>query len=82
MWSPFALTKPNPTTCPAKPVNPRPVPWVDVEIDPAIVWAVMSPMLARANPAAARYSLTSLNLIPAGTRATRRSLSIPTPSPK
>jgi len=80
--SPSAVTSENPATCPASPVNAEPVPCVEVEIEPAIVWAVMSPMLARANPAAASRWLTSCNTMPAGMRATIRVLSIPIPSPK
>ena len=87
--SPSAVTSEKPATCPASPVNAEPVPCVEVEIEPAIVWAVMSPMLARANPAAASRWLTSCNTMPAGMRATMRVLSTPmaaslsfAPSPK
>ena len=79
---PSAVTSPNPATCPARPVNVRPVPCVDVEIEPATVWAVMSPMFASATPAAARCWLASCSTIPAGIRAIIRAVSMPTPSPK
>ena len=47
---PSARTSRSAETWPAMPVKSLPVPWVPVEMAPAMVWVSMSPMFSRARP--------------------------------
>ncbi len=65
---PSASTRVSSLTCAERLGSRAPVPWVAVEIAPAIVWASMSPRFGRASPRSRRRPPSSRIVMPAWTR--------------
>ena len=65
---PSASTSSRPSTWAEMLRSRAPVPWVPVEIAPAIVWRSMSPRFSIASPSRVSSSLRSASTVPAPTR--------------
>lgn len=74
---PSAVTSSRARICAAMDAESRPVPWVPVEVAPATVCSMMSPMLVSDRPSRARAALSRLSGVPASTVTVIASRSIP-----
>ncbi|MGY3679172.1 hypothetical protein ACVWXU_002795 [Streptomyces sp. TE33382] len=64
---PLAVTSSRPRICADMDAESRPVPWVPVEVAPATVCSMMSPMFVSDRPSRARAALSRLSGVPAST---------------